>query len=593
MQTAWQKVQIARASNRKTSLDYIEKIFDEFIELHGDRNYRDDKAMVCGLARIGTQNYTVIAEQKGRNTKENIERNFGMPNPESYRKAIRIMKQAEKFNRPVITFIDTKGAYPGVEAEQRGQGEAIAKSMFEMAKLTVPVIAIVIGEGSSGGALAIGVANKVIMLENAIYSILSPEGYSSILWKDSSRFKEAADRMKLTANDLYDMGIIETVIKESIENYTKEKNQNIKKTMDIEMFGKLSDAFGPSGFEEDVIRTIADYCKEFDVENDAMNNLYVRMPGTKQDSRPVIQLDAHLDACGFMVQNIQDNGCLGIIMLGGFHLTSLPAHAVWIRTRSGKMVHGIICAKPVHFMTTAERNGQTLEIEKMYVDVGATSREEVENVFGIHIGDPMMPDVTFEYDAEHEICFGKAFDNRAGCACIVDTMKQLEKEQASLAVNVVGAFAAQEEVGTRGAVVTSQIVKPDLAIVFEGSPSDDFFISAGQAQGCMKKGVQIRILDNSYISNTQFISLAEEVAAKCGIKYQESVRRGGSTNAAKISVTGKAVPCLVLGVPSRYAHSHYNFCAKEDLEAASAMAANVIRALDEEKIRHICHQDVL
>ena len=158
-----------------------------------------------------------------------------MPNPESYRKAIRMMKQAEKFNRPVITFIDTKGAYPGVEAEQRGQGETIAKSMFEMAKLTVPVIAIIIGEGSSGGALAIGVANKVIMLENAIYSILSPEGYSSILWKDSSRFKEAADRMKLTANDLYEMGIIEKVIKESIENYTKEKNQNIKKTMDIEM----------------------------------------------------------------------------------------------------------------------------------------------------------------------------------------------------------------------------------------------------------------------------------------------------------------------------------------------------------------------
>ena len=233
--TAWERVEIARNPKRKTALDYINEIFDEFIELHGDRCYGDDKAMVCGLGRIENQNYTIIAEQKGRNTKENIERNFGMPNPESYRKAIRIMKQAEKFNRPVITFIDTKGAYPGVEAEQRGQGEAIAKSMFEMAKLTVPVIAIVIGEGSSGGALAIGVANKVIMLENAIYSILSPEGYRSILWKDSSRFIEAADRMKLTANDLYDMGIIETVIKESIENYTIEKNQNIKKTMDIEM----------------------------------------------------------------------------------------------------------------------------------------------------------------------------------------------------------------------------------------------------------------------------------------------------------------------------------------------------------------------
>lgn len=225
--TAWERVEIARNPKRKTALDYINEIFDEFIELHGDRCYGDDKAMVCGLGRIGNQNYTIIAEQKGRNTKENIERNFGMPNPESYRKAIRMMKQAEKFNRPVITFIDTKGAYPGVEAEQRGQGEAIAKSMFEMAKLTVPVIAIVIGEGSSGGALAIGVANKVIMLENAIYSILSPEGYSSILWKDSSRFKEAADRMKLTANDLYDMGIIETIIKEPDIKDSKKTSQSV------------------------------------------------------------------------------------------------------------------------------------------------------------------------------------------------------------------------------------------------------------------------------------------------------------------------------------------------------------------------------
>lgn len=225
--TAWERVEIARNPKRKTALDYINEIFDEFIELHGDRCYGDDKAMVCGLGRIENQNYTIIAEQKGRNTKENIERNFGMPNPESYRKAIRIMKQAEKFNRPIITFIDTKGAYPGVEAEQRGQGEAIAKSMFEMAKLTVPVIAIVIGEGSSGGALAIGVANKVIMLENAIYSILSPEGYSSILWKDSSRFKEAADRMKLTANDLYDMGIIETIIKEPDIKDSKKTSQSV------------------------------------------------------------------------------------------------------------------------------------------------------------------------------------------------------------------------------------------------------------------------------------------------------------------------------------------------------------------------------
>ena len=173
--TAWEKVEIARNPKRKTAIEYIDKIFDEFVELHGDRISKDDKAIICGLARIENKNFTVIAQQKGRNTKENIVRNFGMPNPESYRKAIRFMKQAEKFERPVITFIDTKGAYPGVEAEEKGQGEAIARSMFEMAKLKVPTISIVIGEGSSGGALAIGVTNKIYMLENSIYSILSPE----------------------------------------------------------------------------------------------------------------------------------------------------------------------------------------------------------------------------------------------------------------------------------------------------------------------------------------------------------------------------------------------------------------------------------
>lgn len=215
--TAWERVEIARSPNRKTSLDYIDEIFDEFIELHGDRMGYDDKSIVCGIARIGNQSFTIIAEQKGRNTKENIERNFGMPNPESYRKAIRFMKQAEKFRRPVITFIDTKGAYPGIEAEEKGQGEAIASSMLEMAGLKVPIISIVIGEGSSGGALAIGVGNRVFMLENAIYSILSPEGYASILWKDSSKAKEAAEKMKLTAYDLYDLKVIDKIIEESDE----------------------------------------------------------------------------------------------------------------------------------------------------------------------------------------------------------------------------------------------------------------------------------------------------------------------------------------------------------------------------------------
>lgn len=245
--SAWERVEIARNSNRKTALDYIEKIFDEFIELQGDRLYGEDASIVCGLARLKNQNVTIIAEQKGRNTKENMKRNFGMPNPEGYRKAIRMMKQAEKFGRPIITFVDTKGAYPGIGAEERGQGEAIAKSMFEMSKLQVPIIAIVIGEGSSGGALAISIANKIYMLENAIYSILSPEGYASILWKDSSRAKEAAEKMKLTAKDLYDFKIIDTIIKENTSDGKNEEEferiaQNIQEEMvkDLTKLEKMS-----------------------------------------------------------------------------------------------------------------------------------------------------------------------------------------------------------------------------------------------------------------------------------------------------------------------------------------------------------------
>ena len=309
--------------------------------------------------------------------------------------------------------------------------------------------------------------------------------------------------------------------------------------------------------------------------------------------KPVVQLDAHLDECGFMVQCIHDNGCLGILMLGGFHLTSLPAHTVIIKTRAGKKIRGIIMSKPVHFMNDKERASLELCIENLYVDIGATSRREVEEDFGVSIGDPMVPEVSFSYDEEHGLCFGKAFDNRAGCACIVDTMNKIYDGRNELAVDVVGAFAAQEEVGMRGATVTTQVVKPDLAILFEGSPSDDFFFSAAQAQGRMKNGVQIRRMDKSYISNPVFMEYAMELAGKFGIRYQEAVRRGGSTNAGRISLIGKAVPVLVLGVPSRYVHSHYNFCAKDDLEAATELAAQVIRGLDAERIRHILRQDIL
>ena len=204
----------ARDQGRLTALDFAQGIFDNFIELHGDRNFRDDGAIIGGIGRLNGQAVTVVGIQKGRNLQDNLNRNFGQPHPEGYRKALRLMKQAEKFGRPVVTFINTAGAYPGVGAEERGQGEAIARNLMEMSDLKVPIIAIIIGEGGSGGALALAVADKVWMLENTIYSILSPEGFATILWKDGSRSEEAAELMKITSGELLNMGIVDKVIPE-------------------------------------------------------------------------------------------------------------------------------------------------------------------------------------------------------------------------------------------------------------------------------------------------------------------------------------------------------------------------------------------
>lgn len=210
----WDRVQIARHPNRPTTLDYISLLFTDFFECHGDRTYGDDEAIVGGIAKFHGLPITVIGHQRGKDTKENIRRNFGMPHPEGYRKALRLMKQADKFNRPIICFIDTKGAYPGKAAEERGQSEAIARNLFEMGGFTVPIICVVIGEGGSGGALALGVGNHLFMLENSTYSVISPEGAASILWKDSTLAKQAAESMKITAPDLKKLGVIESVIPE-------------------------------------------------------------------------------------------------------------------------------------------------------------------------------------------------------------------------------------------------------------------------------------------------------------------------------------------------------------------------------------------
>ena len=223
---AWERVTISRKNDRPVGQDYIRILFSDFLEFHGDRCYGDDPAIIGGIARFAGIPVTVIAQVKGKSTKENVAHHFGMPSPEGYRKALRLMKQAEKFKRPILLFVDTPGAFCGIEAEERGQGEAIARNLFEMSSMKVPILSVVIGEGGSGGALALAVADEVWMLENAIYSVLSPEGFASILWKDSKRASEAAEVMKLTAADLKKLGVIEAVIAEP-EVYTEETMQSV------------------------------------------------------------------------------------------------------------------------------------------------------------------------------------------------------------------------------------------------------------------------------------------------------------------------------------------------------------------------------
>ena len=238
---AFERVQLARHPERPYTLDFVERLFEDFVEVHGDRRYADDPAIVCGFARFHGMPVGVVGHQKGRDTRQRQMRNFGMPKPEGYRKALRAMKLAEKFERPVFSFIDTPGAYPGIDAEERGQAEAIAHNLREMAKLTVPIIVTVIGEGGSGGALAIGVGDQVLMLENAIYSVISPEGCAAILWKDSAQAPRAAEGLKLTAQDLLSEGLVDQVINEP-EGGAHKSHDETAKLVDAALCSKLAES---------------------------------------------------------------------------------------------------------------------------------------------------------------------------------------------------------------------------------------------------------------------------------------------------------------------------------------------------------------
>ncbi|MDI6619649.1 MAG: M20/M25/M40 family metallo-hydrolase [Clostridiales bacterium] len=354
----------------------------------------------------------------------------------------------------------------------------------------------------------------------------------------------------------------------------------------IKVMEELSNAFGPSGFEDDVADVIKKYSQGLEFEGDSMNNVYTRLYGNKGD-RPVIMIDCHLDEVGFMVQSITSKGLIRFLPIGGWVVTNIPAHAVIIKNSKGELIRGITTSRPPHFMTVTDRE-KKLDLDDIYIDVGAISREEVINDFGIEPGDPVVPDVSFRYNEKNGILFGKAFDDRVGCFCLIEIMQKLKKE--NLDIDVVGAFAAQEEVGARGAEVTARCVKPDLAIVIEGSPADDIYYDEYAAQGCLKKGTQIRHIDRSMVSNPHFIRFAKELANDKNIAYQSAVRAQGGTNAGKIHVANKGVPTLVLGIPVRYAHTHYCYCAMFDIDATVNLATSVIKNLSSRKIGELLKQ---
>lgn len=350
----------------------------------------------------------------------------------------------------------------------------------------------------------------------------------------------------------------------------------------LQMIADISNANGVSGFEDDVLVQIRKYAAGLgSFEEDSLRNLYLKRSGNT-GNKPVVMLDAHSDEVGFMVKAIRPNGTLEIITLGGWVTSNIPAHLVWVRNAEGKYIRGITASTPPHFMTEEQRK-KPLDISDIAVDVGATSPEEVREKFRIRIGAPVVPDVTFEYHEDSDLMIGKTFDCRLGCCSIIETMKALEGEE--LAVDLVGGFAAQEEVGVRGAKLTANHVKPDLAIVFEGCPADDTSLPAWQAQTCLKKGPMLRHIDKSMITNPRFQRFALDMAESKGIPAQEAVRTGGSTNGASIHLSNEGVPCIVIGIPVRYAHTHYGISSYSDFQNGVRLACEILRAMNGDIIR--------
>lgn len=350
----------------------------------------------------------------------------------------------------------------------------------------------------------------------------------------------------------------------------------------LQMIADISNANGAPGFEDEVVAVLRRYAQGLgELKEDSLRNFYIYRK-ENQGERPVVQLDAHSDEVAFMVQAIKPDGTLRMIPLGGWVTSNIPAHKVWVRNADGDYIPGIIASKPPHYMTEAERRAP-LEMASLSVDVGAVSMEDAVDNFHVRIGEPIVPDVTFRYDQKHDLMVGKSFDCRLGCASILATLRELEGE--ALNIDLVGACASQEEVGTRGSVITSRVIQPDLAIVFEGCPADDTCVEPYMVQTAIKRGPMLRHIDARMITNPRYQRYALNMAKKKGIPVQEAVRSGGSTNGANIHLSNQGVPTIVIGIPVRYAHTHYGISAYADFENGVKLACEILREMNETIIK--------
>ena len=342
----------------------------------------------------------------------------------------------------------------------------------------------------------------------------------------------------------------------------------------VDMIRDLTNANGISGFEEEVVGVIKKYAVSEDISVDTMNNVFLTKKQNTND-RPVIMIDGHSDEVGFMVQFITANGLLKFIPIGGWQDANIAAQKVRIRNKDGKYIKGVVASVPPHFLSAAQKDAPP-KIENMLIDVGATSRDEVINDFGIEVAAPVVPDVEFTINDNGIMC-AKAFDDRIGAAAVIATMEELADE--SLDIDLIGTVSTQEEVGLRGAEVTVKTVKPAIAIVYEGTPADDTFTNQYETQAALKKGPQLRHRDGSMITNPKFLAFVRQVAKENNIPFQDAVRSGGGTDGGKIHLVSGAIPTIVIGMPVRYAHTHYGYCANDDFKNSVELGKAILRKL--------------